>query len=79
MMSDEETKKIRDQIDGKIRQFGGQFEHYLVIVSKPESHGLFWKSNNTTWAVGAATRYLSSTDEMDRVDEREQQAGEEER
>lgn len=68
----EELEKIGQEVEGAIRQFGGRFERFLVIVTKENSPKLYWKSNDGTWAVGAATRYLSSMDELDRIQDREQ-------
>lgn len=69
-LSEEERNKLRDEVDGQIRQFGGRFQNYLVIVTKPNSPLLYWKSNDGTWAVGAASRYLTAM--VDRIDDRKQ-------
>ena len=36
---------------------GEQFSDFLLIV-RPDSKGLSWRSSDSTWALGAATRYI---------------------
>jgi len=64
MMSEEVEKFKMD-----LAKFSGNYPDFLVIVTTTSGR-LLWKSTNKTWGIGAATRYLNSTDEWDREDER---------
>lgn len=57
------------RFDAEITRIGERYEQYLLIV-RTEGGQMMWKSRDKTWAVGAATRYLNCTEELDRIDER---------
>lgn len=52
-------------------KFSGNYEEFLVIV-KTRDGAFLWKATDPTWAIGAARRYLTCADEVDRLEERAQ-------
>lgn len=63
-MPNEEIERFKMDI----AKFSAHYEQFFVVVKTPGKQ-LMWKSSDTTWAVGAAQRYISCMDEVDRISE----------
>ena len=69
---EESDEKLLETFKNDVARFSGNYLEFLIVVKRKDGN-LSWKSSDVTWATGAATRYLSSIDEMDRYDERKMQ------
>ena len=71
-LMEESDEKLLETFKNDVARFSGNYLEFLIVVKRKDGN-LSWKSSDVTWATGAATRYLSSIDEMDRYDERKMQ------
>lgn len=53
---------------------GEHFSDYLIIV-RPDSKGLAWRSSNTTWGIGAASRYIHGVATADMLEQSDEYRG----
>lgn len=64
-----EGGKFLDVFRNDVAKFSGNYSEFFVAVKRKDGN-ISWKSSDTTWAIGACTRYISMMDEMDRDGER---------
>lgn len=65
MEKDDGVEKFRNDVS----VFSKEYSDYFIAVKRKDG-SLSWKTSDTTWAIGVANRYLSMTDEIDRIVER---------
>lgn len=65
-----DIERTKQSIDDLIKPLADRSSEYLFIVRI--NGKLFWRSSDTTWATGAATRYLQCQQSRDDWDEKEQ-------
>lgn len=69
-MAEPEEDKAAEKFLNDCAKFSGGYEEFVVIVKTSDNH-FRWKCTDKTWAIGAAKRFLWSSEELERMDERE--------
>ena len=63
-MKDKEFEEFKNLVS----KFSEKYTDYLIIAR--DSHiGIMWRASDSTWGVGAAHRFIVSSEEQDRFRE----------
>lgn len=70
MDEDAKTELEIQRFKNDIAVFSGHYTDFVVIAKTPSGR-LHWKSTDKTWGLGACRRFITVTEELDRLEERD--------